>query len=85
MLVGGRAGGACGRGGGYVGRGGPGLGGRPEGELHGPCGASEDALREAGVALGVDYPKPIVDHTEARKAALAGYDKVKAAPAEADA
>ena len=38
-------------------------------------------LRDAGVALGADYPEPIVEHAEARKAALAGYDKVKAAPA----
>ncbi len=69
----------------YVRRWCPELARLPDAHLHAPFEASQDALREAGVALGVDYPKPIVDHTEARKAALAGYDKVKAAPAEADA
>lgn len=69
----------------YVRRWCPELARLPDAHLHAPFEASQDALREAGVALGVDYPKPIVDHTEARKAALAGYDKVKAAPAGADA
>ena len=57
----------------------------PDAHLHAPFEAPQDVLREAGVALGVDYPEPIVDHAEARKAALAGYDKVKAASAGAEA
>jgi len=69
----------------YVRRWCPELARLPDAHLHAPFEAPADVLRDAGVVLGVDYPKPIVDHAEARKAALAGYDKVKAAPAEADA
>jgi len=36
-------------------------------------------LSEAGVALGQAYPSPIVDHTLARNAALAGYQQVRLA------
>lgn len=69
----------------YVRRWCPELARLPDAHLHAPFESPQDVLREAGVTLGVDYPKPVVDHAEARKAALAGYDKVKAAPAEADA
>lgn len=47
--------------------------------IHAPWTAPESVLSEAGVVLGKTYPLPIVDHAEARKAALAGYDKVKGA------
>lgn len=51
--------------------------------IHHPFDAPETALAKAGVKLGTNYPHPIVDHNEARKAALSGYDKVKAAKADA--
>lgn len=38
--------------------------------LHSPWTAPPDALARADVRLGTDYPKPIVDHGEARKRAL---------------
>jgi len=34
-------------------------------------------LDEARVVLGETYPEPIVDHGEARKAALAAYEHIK--------
>ena len=45
--------------------------------LHAPWEAPALVLQEAGVTLGATYPHPIVDHKEARAAALAGYDTVK--------
>ena len=38
-----------------------------------PWEAPDDALKEAGIKLGVSYPRPIVEHKKAREAALAGY------------
>jgi deoxyribodipyrimidine photo-lyase len=34
-------------------------------------------LKAAKVALGADYPLPLVDHDAARRATLARYDVVK--------
>ena len=45
--------------------------------LHHPWDASEGTLRAAGVQLGVNYPKPIVDHGAARKRALAAFEEIK--------
>ncbi len=39
-------------------------------DIHEPSQAAPLLLREAGVAIGRDYPEPIVDHAEARKRAL---------------
>ncbi|GAA0782058.1 deoxyribodipyrimidine photo-lyase [Roseibium denhamense] len=49
----------------------------PTEHLSAPFDAPPAVLKMAGVSLGKDYPNPIVDHAEARKAALAGYDAVK--------
>ena len=48
----------------------------PDKFIHAPFEADADVLAEAGVKLGRDYPKPIVDHAEARNAALAAYRKI---------
>ena len=45
--------------------------------IHKPWEASEQDLQKAGVTLGKTYPKPIVDHAEARKRALEGYERIK--------
>lgn len=45
--------------------------------IHQPWDASDAELRQAGVALGEIYPKPIVEHGAARTRALAAYDDVK--------
>ncbi|MBO6511022.1 MAG: deoxyribodipyrimidine photo-lyase [Roseibium sp.] len=42
-----------------------------------PSQAPSFVLEEAKVVLGQSYPLPMVDHAEARKAALAGYEDVK--------
>ncbi len=57
----------------------PEIAGLPDKHIHAPWTAPEDALAKAKVTLGETYPHPIVDHAEARKAALAGYARVKAA------
>ena len=45
--------------------------------IHAPFKADDATLKAAGVVLGNDYPKPIVEHDEARKAAMEGYKKVR--------
>ena len=45
--------------------------------IHSPWTADRDVLSQAGVVLGRDYPRPIVDHAEARKRALAEFEKIK--------
>lgn len=57
----------------------PELADLPNAFIHAPFEAPDDVLAQSGVVLGETYPKPIVDHAEARAAALKGYDAVKAA------
>jgi len=47
--------------------------------IHAPSSAPREQLEAAGVRVGVTYPRPIVDHAEARARALSAYDVVKAA------
>ena len=47
--------------------------------IHLPFDAPAGVLAQAGVTLGQTYPRPIVDHTMARNAALAGYEQVRSA------
>lgn len=61
----------------YVRRWCPELSKLPDKVIHAPFKADAETLKQAGVTLGKDYPEPIVDHDEARKAALAGYQKVR--------
>jgi deoxyribodipyrimidine photo-lyase len=62
----------------YVRRWCPELKSLPSSVVHAPFEAPDGVLRMSGVTLGVDYPKPIVEHHSARAAALEGYAKVKA-------
>ncbi len=48
----------------------------PDKYLHAPWTAPAESLRGAGVRLGHDYPRPIVDHAEARDRALAALKRV---------
>jgi deoxyribodipyrimidine photo-lyase len=57
----------------YVRRWVPELAGLPDRYLHRPWEAPEGVLAEAGVALGETYPRPVVDHAEARRRALDAF------------
>jgi deoxyribodipyrimidine photo-lyase len=48
-------------------------------DLHAPWLASAARLRAAGVELGRDYPRPIVDLQQSRAAALAAYQHMRSA------
>jgi deoxyribodipyrimidine photo-lyase len=48
--------------------------------IHKPWEAPKTVLAEAGIKLGSNYPKPIVDHHAARIRALAALAKLKASP-----
>ena len=50
----------------------------PDKFIHAPFDAEDGTLADAGIRLGRDYPKPMVDHGEARAAALAAYRKIRA-------
>ena len=51
----------------------------PDELIHAPWEARPVDLEAAGLELGRDYPRPIVDHAEAREKTLARYSVVKAA------
>lgn len=55
----------------------PELAEMPSKWIHKPWSAPDWVLDEARVVLGETYPEPIVDHGEARKAALAAYEHIK--------
>jgi deoxyribodipyrimidine photo-lyase len=46
--------------------------------LHQPWKAPEDVLAAAGIVLGRSYPRPIVDHDEARRRAIELYESATA-------
>ncbi len=50
----------------------------PNQYLHAPWETPSEVLEGAGIILGEDYPRPVVDHEEARKAALAAYQSLRA-------
>ncbi len=61
----------------YVRRWVPELEAVPSRWIHEPWNAPAGELNAAGVELGIDYPEPIVDHAEARRAALAALEATK--------
>ena len=48
----------------------------PNKYIHQPWSASATLLDEAGIQLGKDYPKPMIDHAFARQRALNAYKKL---------
>ncbi len=63
----------------YVRRWCPELADLPDEHVHAPFEAPASVLEAAGIILGKTYPAPIVEHRNARAAALEGYEAVKAA------
>lgn len=55
----------------------PELAGLPAPYFHAPWTAPPDVLHKADVALGTNYPNPIVSHKEARAQALEAYEQVR--------
>jgi len=64
-------------GGDYVRRWVPELAGLPDRHLHDPSSAPRQVLADAGVKPGSTYPRPVVDHREAREAAMAAYGAIR--------
>lgn len=62
----------------YVRRWVPELRDLPSEWIHQPWAAPPLVLEAANVKLGETYPRPLVDHAEARAAALAAYEEMKA-------
>jgi deoxyribodipyrimidine photo-lyase len=56
----------------------PELAALPNTAIHRPWTAPEALLTRAGIRLGRDYPRPIVDLSQSRQEALAAYEVVKA-------
>jgi deoxyribodipyrimidine photo-lyase len=61
----------------YVRRWVPELKGLSNDWIHRPWEAPAGVLGEAGIELGKTYPKPMVDHAEARVQALEAFQKIK--------
>lgn len=61
----------------YVRRYVPELAGLDARYIHRPWEAPSDVLAKAGIDLGNSYPRPIVDHAEARARALAAYEEIR--------
>lgn len=61
----------------YVRRWVPELAALPDRYLHRPWEAPGGVLQAAEVRLGETYPRPMVEHKEARAAALAAYEQIK--------
>jgi len=64
----------------YVRRWVPELSGLDARYIHRPWEAPEAVLQAAGVRLGSDYPQPMVDHAEARAAALDAFRNMERSP-----
>ncbi|MFW2405377.1 MAG: cryptochrome/photolyase family protein [Gammaproteobacteria bacterium] len=61
----------------YVRRWVPELAGVPTKYLHEPWSAPPELLADAGVAIGKDYPAPIVEHAAARERALEAFKSLR--------
>jgi len=55
----------------------PELAGMPAAWIHKPWEAPGPVCQQAGLVLGQDYPRPILDHARARRRALAAFERIK--------
>jgi deoxyribodipyrimidine photo-lyase len=55
----------------------PELADLPDEWIHRPWEAPEEVLRAAGVTLGKDYPRPVVEHEKARDEALEAFSSLR--------
>jgi deoxyribodipyrimidine photo-lyase len=62
----------------YVRRWVPELAALPDDWIHEPWAAPAPVLSAAGITLGVDYPRPLVDHDVARQRALQAFASIRA-------
>ncbi len=51
----------------------------PTKHIHEPWKAPASVLKEAGITLDKDYPRPIIDHKEGRERALSAFETIKGA------
>jgi len=49
----------------------------PDKWIHRPWEAPDDVLQEAGIVMGRDYPRPLVDLKASRQRALDAWAKIK--------
>ena len=56
----------------------PELASLPDRHIHEPWAALESTLRDTGLRLGRDYPRPVVEHAAARQRALDSYKRMQA-------
>lgn len=61
----------------YIRRWVPEIASLPNKHLHAPWEAPKEVLKKAALELDRDYPRPIVNHQEARDEALAAYNRIK--------
>ncbi len=57
----------------------PELAGLPKKYIHNPWEAPASMLQEAGVSIGENYPRPVVDRADSRDRALAAFKSISAA------
>lgn len=69
----------------YVRRWVPELAGLPDRWVHSPSDAPADVLKSAGIRIGGTYPKPVVNHAEARDRALEAYAFMRGHPTQRSA
>lgn len=56
------------------------VAGLPDRYIHRPWEASGEVLKKANISLSRDYPRPVINHDEARVQALGAYEMIRRPP-----